>query len=65
MGIPSLEYRMEQHVEMMNELIEEGMAVLKELFDEEVKPLIDYRADIEKKIANQAIKEMYMLEREA
>ena len=53
---------MEQHVEMMNELIGEGMAVLKELFDEEVKPLIDYRADMEKKIANQAIDELLDLE---
>jgi len=54
---------MEQHIELFNELIAEGMGVLEELFNEEVKPLIDYRAELEKKIANQAIKQMYELER--
>jgi len=54
---------MEQHVELFNELVNDGMVVLKELFDEEVLPLIKYRAETEKKIANQAIKQMYELER--
>ena len=54
----------ERHIELFNELTVEGMSVLKELFDEEVRPLIQYRAGLEKKIADKAIKDLYALEQE-
>ena len=51
-------------IEIMNELVKEGMVVIKELYEEEIKPLIDYRIDLEKKISKKAIEELYKLEEE-
>ena len=52
-------------LDIMNELTQLGMEVLMELLEEEVKPLIQYRADLEKNIANKEINEMLKLEQEA
>ena len=52
-------------IDLMNELGEEAVVVLKELIDEQVKPLVQYRMDMEKKIANKEINELYKLEAQA
>lgn len=49
-------------LDLMNELVEETVDAIKELMDEEVKPLIKYRSELEKKIGKKAIDEMYKME---
>jgi len=51
-------------ISIMEELTQEGVEVLEELFKENVKPLIERREKVEKKIGNKAIDELYDLERE-
>jgi len=52
-------------IDLMEQLTKESIEVIKELMTEEVKPLIDYRTALEKKIGNKEIKGMYSLEEEA
>ena len=49
-------------VDIMKEIADETIPVLTEVVEESIKPLIKYRADLEKKLGNQAIAEMYKLE---
>jgi hypothetical protein len=51
-------------IELMNEIVEETMPALKELMDDTIKPLIEYRAGVERRISDQAIKQMYKEEQE-
>ena len=51
-------------LDLMKELIDEDMVVIKELFDEEIKPLIKQRAVMERKIGIKAINELYALEKQ-
>lgn len=52
-------------LDIMNELTQLGMEVLMEVLEEEVKPLVQYRKELEKKIGNKEINEMLKLEQEA
>ena len=52
-------------LDIMNELTQLGMEVLMEVLEEEVKPLVEYRKELEKKIGNKEINEMLKLEQEA
>lgn len=47
-----------------DEVINEDLAILEELIQEEIKPLIDYRKQLEKKIFDKAYKELLQLEKE-
>ena len=49
-------------IDIMKEIADETVPVLMEMVEENIKPLIEYRADLEKKIANKEISEMYKLE---
>ncbi len=53
-------------IDIMQEILDEGdIDALKELLEENIKPLILYRVKKEKEIAKQAIDELYQLEQEA
>ena len=54
----------ENPIDLMQELAEESVGALTELIQEEVEPLIKYRAELEKKIGNKEIREMRQMERE-
>uniref|UniRef100_A0A6M3J8Q0 Uncharacterized protein n=1 Tax=viral metagenome TaxID=1070528 RepID=A0A6M3J8Q0_9ZZZZ len=56
---------MENQIDIMQETLEDGtLDVLKELIEENVKPLIEYRLKMERQIANKEISEMYQMEQE-
>jgi len=50
---------------IVDELVKEEIEIMEELIQEEIAPLIKYRQDLEKKIANKAIADMYKAEEEA
>lgn len=52
-------------LETMQEIIDEDLEIMREVISEDIIPLIKYRAELEKKIADREIKEMYELEEEA
>jgi len=53
----------ESSLDIMKEILGEGdIDALKELVEETIMPLIRYRVNLEKKIANKEINEMYELE---
>ena len=47
------------------EVVDEDIGVMKELINEEIQPLINYRQKREQEIANKAIANMYKAEEEA
>ncbi len=51
-----------QFMVLTEEVIKEELSIINELLQEEVLPLIEYRKNLEKEIANKAIAEMYKLE---
>ena len=54
----------ENPIDLMKELAEESVEALTELIQEEVTPLINYRAELEKKMGNKEIREMRKMEQE-
>ena len=54
----------ETNIDLMDELVADGVGILKELFNEEIKPLIQKRKEMEHKIANKEISEMHRMEQE-
>ena len=54
----------ENPIDLMKELADESVEALTELIQEEVAPLIKYRAELEKKIGNKEIREMRQMEQE-
>lgn len=52
----------ESIIDLMNECIAEDMEAMKEVVEEDIKPLIDYRVKLEKKIFNKAYDEVKELE---
>ena len=50
---------------IVDELVKEEIEIMEELIQEEIAPLIKYRQELEKKIANKAIADMYKAEEEA
>ena len=54
----------ESMIELMNECIAEDIEAIREVFEEDIQPLIDYRVKMEKKIFNKAKEELDELEKE-
>ncbi len=55
----------ESQIDIMQEILGEGdIEALKELLEESIRPLIEYRARVEKEMGNKEIAEMYRMERE-
>uniref|UniRef100_A0A6M3KDX7 Uncharacterized protein n=1 Tax=viral metagenome TaxID=1070528 RepID=A0A6M3KDX7_9ZZZZ len=50
---------------IIDEILEEELEILEEVMKEEVQPLVQYQKNLETKIANAAITEMYKAEQEA
>lgn len=49
-------------IEIMKEMVDEDVALMKEIIEEEIVPLIKYQKELERKIADKAIDEMYKAE---
>ena len=54
----------ENPFDLMKELADESVEALTELIQEEIAPLIQYRAELEKKIGNKEIRDMHKMEQE-
>ena len=53
-----------EFIDIADEVIAEDLEIIEELIEEEIKPLIDYRKQLEKKIFDKAFEEVKTLEKE-